>query len=330
LTGLTQAGTTRARTLRRAQLERARMGVRFVIRSAEDVTPSEELGYAFDQARIVIGRGAGADVRIPHLTVSESHATVRSEAEGYAIVDDGSTNGTRVNGAPLVRGRAKALRDGDLIEVGAYVLSFHKAAPARTTTVERTAELARRLFRASQAGGGVRGPRLCVLTGPDTGKSLEVPAPPARLLVGRAETCQLVLSDPDVSREHAELVRDLDGVLLTNLESKNGITVNDQPVLKRRLRDADELVLGSTRLLFEEPADEPIDSLGTEPDRALARPAPSKPPATSTNPEAAPDPAPSRKAPRRPSFEADLLIYALAAIVIAISIAGLILLMRQP
>jgi pSer/pThr/pTyr-binding forkhead associated (FHA) protein len=305
------------------------MGVRFVVRSAEGQALGEELAYGFEQARIVIGRGTGADVRIPHLTVSGTHASVQLDAEGYAIVDNGSTNGTRVNGVRLQPGRKKRLRDADLIEVGVYALTFHSSvALAHAVTAERTAELARLLFRRSQAGTLVRGPRLVVLTGPDTGRSLEVPEPPSRLLIGRAETCQLVIADPGVAAEHAEVVRDLDGVQVRAAAEAAPLEINGQPVVQRRLRDADELVLGGTRLLFEEPAEEPIDSLMAEPDRAL--PPPSAPPAELPAAASAEQPAPARDsaAPRSrpppPPFDADLIIYALAAIVIAVSVAGLI------
>ncbi len=311
------------------------MGVRFVVRSAEGQALSEELAYGFEQTRIVIGRGPGADVRIPHLTVSETHATVHLDGDGHAIVDNESTNGTRVNGVRLSAGRKKRLHEGDLIEIGAYGLTFHTGvALPQTVTAERTAELARRLFRQSHAGAHVGAPRLCVLTGPQTGKSLDVPNPPARLLIGRAAGCQLVLDDPDVTEEHVELVRDLDGVMIRKIERAARLEINGLTVEHKRLRDADELVLGKTRLLFEDPAEEPIDGLAAEADRTLPPPAlsPTLPPAP---PPAGQSAAPSQPArasspPRGrppPPFDADLIIYALAAIVIAVSIAGLIALM---
>jgi len=309
------------------------MGVRFVIKSAEGKALAEEASYGFEQSRIVIGRGAGADVRIPHLTVSETHATVRLEGDAYSIFDNDSKNGTLVNATRLVPGRGKRLQEGDRIEVGAYSLAFqHRITLSQPTTMERTAELARRLFRQSQQGTGVQAPRLCVLSGPDMGKSLEVPHPPSRLILGSAPSCQFVLADAEVAAEHAELLHDLDGVMMRASDPKRPLQINGQQVSQRRMRDGDELVLGSTRLLFEEPADEPIDALGGEADRAL----PAAPAPTVGN-EAGPDPSkaalpssvpPSRLRSRPPPFDADVLIYALAAIVIALSVAGLVVLMR--
>ena len=109
-----------------------------------------------------------------------------------------------------------------------------RSALAQATTMERTAELARRLFRRSQAGTRVDAARIVVLNGPATGKRLDIPKPVSRALVGRNETCQLVLPDAEVSREHAELVHDLDGVLIRNLDSQNTLEINGQVVAQRR------------------------------------------------------------------------------------------------
>jgi hypothetical protein len=217
-----------------------------------------------------------------------------------------------------------------------YQLAFHAGvALTCSTTIERTAELARRLFRQCGTGARIEAPRLVVLGGPDMGRSLDIPAPPSRLVIGRAESCQLVLADPQVSREHAELFRDLDGVLIRNLSAKNGVAINDQLISQRRLRDGDELAVGGTRLLFEDPAEEPMEVLMTEADHQLparaaaehdSTPAPAKassvapPPATSSVPPPKP----------RPALRAtDLLVYGLAALVILLSIAGLVALLRE-
>lgn len=317
------------------------MALRLTVRSAEGRPLPEELRYDLEQDRVALGRGVGADVRLPHATVSEQHAVVRLDADGYVLVDGESTNGTRVNGEKVVAGRKKKLQDGDRISIGVYEILFEGAKPSvETITAERTAELARRLFRASQRGSQVGGPRLVLLGGPSLGKSIgasvAVPEPPAKVTIGRAETCTLVLNDPDVSREHAEVMRDLDGVTIKNLESKNGVVVQGNSVQQRRLRDGDEIMLGKTRLLFEEPADQMLLALANEADRPLP-PEPSaletktstvsKPP--SEPPAAAPQSRPPSPPQDKRSFDADLVIYSLAAAIIAISIAGIFFLMRS-
>jgi transcriptional regulator with AAA-type ATPase domain len=87
---------------------------------------------------VVIGRGAersarrGADgdrrleLRFPGGTVSSIHAHLARGGAGWTIVDEGSKNGTFVNGERVPRA---ALRDGDLIEIGATLLVYRAALP---------------------------------------------------------------------------------------------------------------------------------------------------------------------------------------------------------
>ena len=52
--------------------------------------------------------------------VSRRHAVLRRAGEGWEIVDAGSTNGTRVNGALLGPGVAVAVGESDVVHVGAW------------------------------------------------------------------------------------------------------------------------------------------------------------------------------------------------------------------
>lgn len=62
----------------------------------------------------------------------------------------------------------------------------------------------------------------------------------AGLSIGRGDDCDLQLQNLMVSRRHAELLVSDDGVLVRDLESRNGTFVNGEPVQTvRRLRDGD-------------------------------------------------------------------------------------------
>lgn len=68
-----------------------------------------------------------------------------------------------------------------------------------------------------------------------------------RITIGRAPDCDIVILERQVSRYHVRVERDADGFLLRDLGSKNGTTVNDEPVRGQpyRLRDGDEIVLAT-------------------------------------------------------------------------------------
>ena len=87
-----------------------------------------------DGSEIELGHSAVSIGRLPECTVvlgdpnvSRRHAEVRPARDSsgeYEVVDLGSTNGTKVNGMPLVGSRA--LRPGDQITLGATTIAFER------------------------------------------------------------------------------------------------------------------------------------------------------------------------------------------------------------
>jgi len=75
----------------------------------------EGLEIAIDRERIVIGRGRRADWALAEATISRSHAAIGFSEDGFYVEDLGSTNGTMVNGARILRQRLKA---DDEIQMG--------------------------------------------------------------------------------------------------------------------------------------------------------------------------------------------------------------------
>jgi hypothetical protein len=69
--------------------------------------------------------------------------------------------------------------------------------------------------------------------------------------IGRLPECDVVLSDPNVSRRHAEVRRQGDDIVVVDLDSTNGTKVNGAGVKERKLRDGDEISVGTARLRFE-------------------------------------------------------------------------------
>jgi hypothetical protein len=73
-------------------------------------------------------------------------------------VDEGSTNGTRVNELLLVTGRAKALRSHDLVDLGGYRLTIDVGVPvSRTMSTRLTADYAQRMLFEQLGDEGGRG-----------------------------------------------------------------------------------------------------------------------------------------------------------------------------
>jgi pSer/pThr/pTyr-binding forkhead associated (FHA) protein len=74
--------------------------------------------------------------------------------------------------------------------------------------------------------------------------------------VGRSLAADVRFDDPTVSRRHALIVRQADGVRVLDDRSLNGVFVNGERVEWRVLADGDEIVVGRYRLHFLEAVDE--------------------------------------------------------------------------
>lgn len=69
--------------------------------------------------------------------------------------------------------------------------------------------------------------------------------------VGRMPTSTIVLADPNVSRNHAEIRPAGDGYVLVDLGSTNGSRLNGVRVASEELHDGDEVTFGNTKIRFE-------------------------------------------------------------------------------
>ncbi|CAB4347341.1 unannotated protein [freshwater metagenome] len=76
---------------------------------------------------------------------------------------------------------------------------------------------------------------------------------PAGAVIGRSSSCDVVLANPDVSRQHAQIAYDeVDGWIVEDLGSTNGVIVNGGRVDgSLRLTSGDQLTLGPVSGRFE-------------------------------------------------------------------------------
>jgi adenylate cyclase len=70
------------------------------------------------------------------------------------------------------------------------------------------------------------------------------------VVIGRSPECQIVLKDFGISRTHARITVDDDGIRIADLKSKNGTQVNGVPVVEAPLKDGDKILLGKFLLTF--------------------------------------------------------------------------------
>lgn len=192
------------------------------------------------QDDLVIGRAAteagrlGGDAKL-----SRTHAVVALRDDGTIwITDLGSANGTSVNDHRL--GSAHELKSGDRIRVGSSVLELREVAAARpgvqTTVAQRSVDpsaVASQLL-------------------PQTRQSARIGSSSERIRIGRDPSNDLVLSHPNVSRFHAEVVRTNGQSELRELGSRHGTYVDGHAVRRTPVSPGSRITIGPFRLQLDE------------------------------------------------------------------------------
>jgi hypothetical protein len=72
-----------------------------------------------------------------------------------------------------------------------------------------------------------------------------------RVLIGRSRECDIVVSDPNVSRRHIELRRGERGWAAVDLGSTNGMKINGRRLSHAELEPGDRITIGISDLTFE-------------------------------------------------------------------------------
>jgi pSer/pThr/pTyr-binding forkhead associated (FHA) protein len=332
------------------------MALKVLIRSGDLATPAS---ITFDAPRIVIGRGEGSEVRLPDPSVSHRHASIRQRGSDYVVVDEGSTNGTFVGGVRLSPQAPRVVRHGELVRVGRVWLGLSMEAALATANPQATTrEIALRLVHGALLAQGERvSARLVVRSGPDQGKELFVSDFEKTYVLGRAPEADLPITDKDASRKHLEVFRRGDGVCVRDLGSKNGSELG-----QRKLESGKEtawpagatLRIGDTEITLEDPLVLALAELEASPDEPMRADEPIEPPAGAAvepaaaasgatartgaspiadvpmrAPDAAASPRRSARAERARGLRpADLAVGVLALVVLALSLLGLMWVLR--
>ncbi len=200
--------------------------------------PCEGRLACFGPGSHLLGRSGGASLALPEdECVSGQHAVLVIRPAAALIADLDSHHGTFVNG---VRIRVPTqLLAGDSIRLGGSEWSL-------TVTAEPDSDEA---ITGSTATDAAAAPRLQALLGPRAGEITALPEGVA-FTVGRERSCDLVLEDTFVSRQHATFFSGPEQVTVLDNDSSNGVRVNDHPVRLAPLRDGDVVEIGRHRFRY--------------------------------------------------------------------------------
>jgi pSer/pThr/pTyr-binding forkhead associated (FHA) protein len=194
--------------------------------------------------RSTLGRRPYNDIVIDNLAVSGEHALLQMSDGRVTLEDLGSTNGTHVNGKPVV---SQVLANDDLIEIGKYKIRFLDSDSAAARSPDHAGPSA-------HEGRGV----LALDTDPVAGAyALDASGPRVRVINGTSAGREMVLTKvvttlgkPGVAV--ASITRKPHGFDLAHVKgqyvaSVNGVGIDAGPIT---LKNRDQIDLGGIRLEF--------------------------------------------------------------------------------
>ncbi|HEY8550559.1 MAG TPA: NHLP bacteriocin export ABC transporter permease/ATPase subunit [Vicinamibacterales bacterium] len=197
-------------------------------------------------AGATVGRDRGCGLVLDDRSVSRQHARLEPAADGVRVVDLGSGNGVWVGSERIAD---RVIPPGGQFRIGSTVFEVRNGprevpslAPAGPTgPASRPPDLDPPPASAAAAppvqlrvvAGGERVPVGTVFTFTGT-----------TAILGRSETCDIVVSEKDVSRRHARLERTAEGVRIVDLDSSGGVWVDDVQVTSRVLQPGTRVRLG--------------------------------------------------------------------------------------
>lgn len=112
--------------------------------------------------------------------------------------------------------------------------------------------------------------KFVIVKGADAGQ--EFPFTGGMMVIGRSDECDIVLSDPNVSRRHAHAVVLNGMVAVVDLGSSNGTLVNGIPISRIFLMDGDEVQVGGTTIGFVEERELNVEVGSVRPDNIAGAP----------------------------------------------------------
>jgi NADPH-dependent 2,4-dienoyl-CoA reductase/sulfur reductase-like enzyme/pSer/pThr/pTyr-binding forkhead associated (FHA) protein len=238
---------------------------------------------------IAVGRQPGVPLLIDQGSVSRRHAEISYANGQYILHDLGSTNGTFVNDVRIEPNSPYMLKPNDLLRFGKLV-TFRfvlRVLPPKTASASPSgtnmAGVTRlydwgatgKLQPSSQpvlnADGSLQlpgaaspipasviesckeTPALIVLTGKEGQRAPQVVMlkQGRHIVLGRDQNNDIMLADAEVSRRHAEVFPGPDGFYVRDLDSSNGVIVNQTKITNPYLlAHGDHMTIGDSVLYF--------------------------------------------------------------------------------
>lgn len=249
------------------------MAITVIVHGVRPCADPRGRSITFDAPRVVLGRAASCDVRLPDPSVSSRHLTIRQKGRSFVVVDESSTNGTLLGRTRLSPQAPETIGERALLRIGRYVIELvcgNDNPTPQAAAVAKQLALGLVIERLLEEGEEAR-PRVVVESGPDEGAAIFLVAG-ERVTIGRSRDATLALADNDVSRRHVEVVWRGDAVYARDLGSKSGSSLQGRVLGSADVpwRAGERLQIGETVIACSFDAPDALAEIERAPDERFA------------------------------------------------------------
>jgi len=219
---------------------------------------------AISTPRFIIGRSKSCELPLNDAIMSRQHCIISESGSGYIIEDNGSRNGTEVNGSHI--SGQTPLSDGDKIVLGPFELTFYSTGGEAIIESEDELEddAATRFAGADDVEQVAKKQEQSKPVSADAIVRIEVVSGPLKgtvykgwhgdLVIGRASENDVILPDDASSGQHARVFKDSSGAnYVEDLGSINGTFVDNVRIRDRQaLKNGTKIRIGTTVMEYHE------------------------------------------------------------------------------
>lgn len=199
----------------------------------------------------MLGRASDSTIRISHPSVSRQHCRLIREGSIYRVKDLASRLGTKINGVACVD--TSELHPDDLLQLGPVELRYKIGPLPDLPRAEPGVPHPAENMGASTGSGPEPATKFpphppMVIQGKPAS---EIDLSLSPLTIGRDLQCDVVLGNPEVSRQQARIERDPGGFRIRDVSSRGGCRINGRHFDQHVLVYGDQLDIGPLHFRFD-------------------------------------------------------------------------------
>jgi len=219
----------------------------------------------FGAQRVTLGRSSRCDIQLPVPVISSHHLTFEQRGSDVLVRDEGSTNGTEIDGQIAQPRQWYALHEGMVLRVVDLTLEVgldgQTSPEGEAFTLAQTGTMAREMLSEALEDEEEELAYFELVGGPDRGRRFYLPDDLEESSIGRADDCVVCIPGEEVSEHALSIAYGPNGFTVAPSETTDAWLNGDRLQQPRILGNGDQLAFDGRDLVFFDPLESHLRQL---------------------------------------------------------------------